>query len=171
MKREKKIKKNPLRTELKATKKEKYNYDFILWTQYTIQVLEQRNFNQLDIENLILELESLLERDRQKFNNILFELLVDLLQLQYQSKVSQKDQVLTEKNLSNSITYQRDKLQQLMNRSPSLQGLLTKCIARNYPIASSLANTEHGMEIRNVLPTECPYTAEQILDEQFWPNN
>ncbi|HLO86076.1 MAG TPA: DUF29 domain-containing protein [Nostocaceae cyanobacterium] len=66
-------------TELKQL----YEIDDNLWLEETIELLKQRQFNQLDIENLIEELTSLGKRDLAKAKSLLRQIIIHLLLLQY----------------------------------------------------------------------------------------
>ncbi len=147
------------------------NSDFIQWAERTIEHLEQKKFDEIDVKRLIYEIELLVERDHRQLRTLLFELLLDLLQWQYQSDTRSKLQADLQKpqtTWANAITYQRDKIHQLLEESPSLRDIVPASIVRHYPIARALTADQTGIDIV-ALSTDCPYTIEQILDEQFWP--
>lgn len=145
--------------------------DFIQWAKQTIEHLEQKKFDEIDIKHLIYEIELLVEQDQRQLRTLIFELLLDLLQWQYQPDKRSQPQTDIKKpqtTWTTSITYQRDKIHQLLEESPSLRDIVPESIVRHYPIARALTADQAGVDIV-ALSTECPYTTEQILDEQFWP--
>lgn len=147
------------------------NCDFIQWAKQTIEHLEQKNYDEIDVNQLIDEINLLVERDKKQFQSLLFELLIDLLQWQYQPEKRFKPQADIKKTQTiwaNSITYQRDKIHELLEKSPSLRDLIPGAIVRHYPVARALTANEAGIDIVG-LSIDCPYTIEQILDEKFWP--
>ena len=149
------------------------NCDFIQWAKQTIEYLEQQQFDQIDVDHLIYEIYLLIEQDKKQFKGLLYELLLDLLQWQYQPDTRFKPQAdinQTQTVWINSITYQRDKIHQLLEESPSLRDLIPASIIKRYPIVRALIANVEGMDIAE-LPMECPYTIEQLLDEQFWPES
>ncbi|MHC5732345.1 MAG: DUF29 domain-containing protein, partial [Nostoc sp.] len=63
--------------------KQLYQTDENLWLEKTIELLKQKQFNQLDLENLIEELISLGKRDLAKAKSLLRQIIIHLLLLQY----------------------------------------------------------------------------------------
>ena len=59
-------------------------------------------------------------------------------------------------------------LQMIVDDSPSLVPILEAHLAQDYEAARKRAIKESGLP-KTKLPAECPYTAQQILDEDFWP--
>jgi hypothetical protein len=60
-----------------------YESDLNLWVEITISQLKARNFDELDIDNLIEELEGLSGRDRRELKQRLTTLLEHLLKRCY----------------------------------------------------------------------------------------
>ena len=61
-----------------------YEQDIHAWTQQTAQLLRQHRFQDLDIEHLVEELETMSRRDRQELVSRLKILLGHLLKWQHQ---------------------------------------------------------------------------------------
>lgn len=66
-----------------------------------------------------------------------------------------------------SITNARDELQELLEDSPSLSGQLSALVARRYPAARQRAVLETGLPTET-FPPECPFSVEQLLDNDYW---
>ena len=64
-----------------------YEQDFYLWTQSTVEALRSRNFDVLDVENLLDEVESLGRSDRRELKSRLVVLLHHLLKWQFQAEM------------------------------------------------------------------------------------
>jgi Domain of unknown function DUF29 len=64
-----------------------YDQDFYAWTQRQMQLLKAGCWNELDIENLIEELDSLGKQERQELRNRLEVLLGHLLKWRYQPEL------------------------------------------------------------------------------------
>ncbi len=60
-----------------------YDQDFYLWIQTTIQHLQERNLEQLDMENLIEEIDSMGRSEKKELKTRLDVLIENLLILQY----------------------------------------------------------------------------------------
>jgi hypothetical protein len=61
-----------------------YDQDFNLWIEQTVALLKAGRFDELDVENLVDELESMSRRDRREILSRLDVLLMHLLKWQYQ---------------------------------------------------------------------------------------
>ena len=61
--------------------KQLYEIDENLWLEKTIELLKQKQFNELDLENLIEELISLGKRDLAKAKSLLRQIIIHLLLL------------------------------------------------------------------------------------------
>ena len=48
-----------------------YEQDYYLWLEKTISLLENRQFSELDLENLIDEIKDMSRRERQKLESLL----------------------------------------------------------------------------------------------------
>ena len=60
------------------TRKSLYETDFLLWTEETIAKLKARDFDHVDLENLIEEIESLGKSDKKEIKSRLTTLLICL---------------------------------------------------------------------------------------------
>ena len=64
-------------------RKSLYESDFLLWTQDTIAKLRAKDFDHVDLENLIEEIESLRKSDKKEIKSRLTTLLTHLLKRIY----------------------------------------------------------------------------------------
>lgn len=92
-----------------------YEQDFNLWLEDTVTRLKSRDFDNLDMENLIEEIESLGKSDRQKVRSYLRQLLIHLLKRCYVA--SSQDYYHWEIEIDNFRTELRD----IFLDSPSLK--------------------------------------------------
>ncbi|MBD2152707.1 DUF29 domain-containing protein [Pseudanabaena sp. FACHB-1277] len=60
-----------------------YETDFLLWTEETVAKLKARDFDHVDLENLIEEIESLRKSDKKEIKSRLTTLLTHLLKRIY----------------------------------------------------------------------------------------
>ena len=140
-----------------------YHRDYLLWLQETSQLLKAKNFNRLDLENLIEEIESLGRSERNKFISSLRLIYQHLLKWQYQPNKRSK-------SWSNTITRERDNISDYLEDVPSLKNLLQDedILAKAYWRGRRDAIRETG--ITN-FPQQSPYAIEQVLNSNFFPEN
>lgn len=65
------------------TRKSLYETDFLLWTEETVAKLKAKDFDHVDLENLIEEIESLGKSDKKEIKSRLTTLIVHLLKRIY----------------------------------------------------------------------------------------
>jgi hypothetical protein len=68
--------------------------DFYGWTQQQISLLRSRRFNEIDLENLIEEVESMGNSELRKLESRLTVLLMHLLKWQYQANLQTRNWIL-----------------------------------------------------------------------------
>jgi Domain of unknown function DUF29 len=136
-----------------------YDTDFYAWTQDQARLLRSGQVQQIDLENLAEEIESLGRQERRELRNRLAVLVGHLLKWQYQP---------TGRGASwrSTIKVQRKDVQRLLKENPSLRPYLTEAVEESYDMALDLAIQETGLE---TFPERCAYSPEQILDETFLP--
>ena len=139
-----------------------YENDFYAWTLQSADLLRQKKFNELDIEHLAEEIESMGKSDKRELVNRLAILLSHLLKWQFQPE-----------RRSNSWKYtieeQRNQLLDLLKDSPSLKNDLESKKNQAYGSAVLRAATETGMS-KDKFPHSCPFTLPQCLDLEFSPD-
>jgi len=60
-----------------------YEEDFVLWTEKTAELLKRKEFDRVDWENLIEEVECMGKSERQAITSLLTVLIEHLLKLSY----------------------------------------------------------------------------------------
>jgi hypothetical protein len=138
-----------------------YEQDFYAWTLRTTELLRQRHFDELDIEHLAEELETMSRRDRHELVSRLKILLAHLLKWQFQSHHRSN-------SWRNSIVEQRLRINDLLQFSPSLKPFLIEAATIAYPDAVKLAVKETGLP-QQTFPENCPYNPSQFLEDDFLP--
>ncbi len=139
-----------------------YQADYYGWLQENAQLIREKRFSELDVDNIIEELESMGKSEKRELSNRLTVLLMHLLKWQYQSV-----KLLT--SWRNTIAVQRIDIRELLEDSPSLRREVADKIAVAYEKAVLAAEVETGIEKQN-FPSACPFSFEQILDEDFLPS-
>ncbi|OWO81346.1 hypothetical protein B5C26_14220 [Photorhabdus luminescens] len=139
----------------------RYDSDFYGWTQEQAGLLRSGDLSQLDTENLLEEIEAMGRSERRELRSRLEILLAHLLKWRYQADRRGRSWELT-------IEEQRDKAIDCLQESPSLKNKLDEHLEKAYTAARRLAEKETLIN-RNIFPETCPWTFEQIMDENFWP--
>ena len=138
-----------------------YDSDFYLWSAGQAALIREGKFDQLDIENVAEEIESLGRSDRKSLMSQLQRLIAHLLKWQFQPPRRSKSWRL-------SIHSAREEIGVLIDDSPSLSETLSSGMEKAYLAAKKRAALETGLPAA-AFPGECPYSIKQILDEDFWP--
>ena len=138
-----------------------YDQDFLLWTQQQVECLKKGRWVALDIEHLVEELEALGRSEQKELGSYLQVLLMHLLKCQYQPERRTK-------SWDNTLSNCRDKIQDCLEDTPSLQRFLQEpeWIEKYYRRARRDAAKETQKSVE-IFPTECPFTIEQIRDPNF----
>jgi len=137
-----------------------YERDFYGWIHQNIALLKRGQWADIDVEILIDELESMAKRDRRELTSRLMILIAHLLKWQFQPAKRSG-------SWRGSIREQRIQLVEQLEESPSLKNNLAESVVKSYPKALALAVDETGLST-NTFPRKCPYTLEQLLDEDFY---
>ncbi|MBD2175464.1 DUF29 domain-containing protein [Pseudanabaena sp. FACHB-1998] len=98
-------------------RKSLYESDFLLWTQDTVAKLKARDFDHVDLENLIEEIDSLGRSDKKEIKSRLTTLLAHLLKRIY---IDMPDCF---NGWENTIVEQRTEIEFAFADSPSLKTL------------------------------------------------
>lgn len=144
---------------------ELYNADFDRWALEQAALLKARRFEDLDIDNLLEEIEDLSNRDRQALCSHLEVLLLHLLKRRCQPSHKSNSWL-------NSIDTGRRRIKRLLKTSPSLKRYLEDNIVPVYADARKTALKQavrYGLsQFYQDTPESCPWTVEQLLDEDFY---
>jgi hypothetical protein len=147
-----------------ATQKPLYDSDFNLWVEDTVAILKTRQFDQLDLDNLIEEVEGLTRRDKRELKSRLRVLLNHLLKRGY---VDFPDSF---RGWEATIREQRSELQLLLEQSPSLKSYFVAALDESWKYALSIAKKDYPSVS---FPEQCPFpsTIEALLSQDFWQDD
>lgn len=142
-----------------------YDQDFYLWLTTTAQLLQNQQFEQLDLDNLIEEIESMSRSEKRELRSRLRRIIEHLLKLQYWTVEKKNNQ----RGWRNTIIEQRSQLQDLLKDSPSLKPILREIFDECY--AEERINTALKTDLSlEELPSEPPFTLENALDVVYFPD-
>jgi hypothetical protein len=140
--------------------KKLYEIDDYLWLEETIKILKEKKFNELDLENLIEELEDLVRERKNKVESLLRQIIIHLLLLEYWSQEYQYNAT----HWKAEITEFRFQINGILTKN--LQNYLASKFELIYQ--NSVKYTQRKINL-NTFPQKCPYTLEQLLDEDWFP--
>lgn len=139
-----------------------YEQDFFLWLQTTANLLKEKQFQEIDLENLIEEIESLCRAEKRAVKRNLKILIMHLLKYQYQSE-------LRSNNWRYTIIEHRNRLKDDLKDSPSLKPYLLEVFEDTYQDARKEAAAETGLSL-DTFPLEFPFSIEETLNPDFLPD-
>ena len=152
---------DPNLSQSESTVNTLYETDFYAWTQGQAELLRNHHWSKLDLPNLIEEIESLGKQQRAELRNRLSLLMGHLLKWEYQPTKRSRSWL-------NTIRVQRMDTLELWEENPSLQPYLLEGLQKAYRKGVALAAGETDQPDRT-FPVDCPYTLDQILDDNFYP--
>jgi hypothetical protein len=135
--------------------------DFLVWTSEQIELLRAKQFDRLDLENIIEELESMARAERREFKHRIEQLIMHLLKCKLQPDHISGSWLGT-------IFEQRRSITDLLEEMPSLKPQLDSYVARTYATAVDRAARETHLP-KSAFPTKMPFTKEQLLDPDYLP--
>jgi hypothetical protein len=138
-----------------------YEDDEHLWLEETIQLLRENRLDELDIENLIEELESLGKRDKNRVSSFLEQAIRHLLLLQYWTE----EQARNKNHWRAEIQGFRTQLRKYL--TTNLYNYLADELDVIYQDALGYVQEKTGFSVN--FPEECPYTLEQLLEDEKVP--
>jgi hypothetical protein len=144
-----------------------YDDDFYAWTQYQAKVLRSlpTNDNRFDRENVAEEIESVGRNERDAVRSQVRRILEHFLKLAYSPAGDPRG------GWRGSIIEARGELDDKL--SPTLRQDLSAVFTKLYATARKRVASDledHGeQEAAASLPVECPYSLDQILEDDWYP--
>ncbi|MDJ0580403.1 DUF29 domain-containing protein [Crocosphaera sp.] len=132
-----------------------YETDYYQWTIEQVQALKERNFNSVDWDNIIEEIEAL---GRSEYNAVVSLLM---RQIEHRLKIDYVSLPECRNKWKAEIIAFRDGM--LRKFAPSMEPKLEKEFEKIYKVASKIVETEYEIS----LPKQCPYTLNQLLSDDL----
>lgn len=145
--------------EVMTNLKKIYEIDHYLWLLETIQLLKDKKVNELDLENLIEELDDMGKEQKNAVKSLLEQIIRHLLLLQYWTEESNRNYAHWEAEIYSFRNQIQDRL------TTNLKNYLAEETLNIYQRA--LGYVQRKTNHRVNFPQECPYTLEQLLDENY----
>jgi len=141
-----------------------YQEDYQRWLSEMIVELRSRNFDRLDLENLIEEIESLGKSEKRALASYLMRLCEHLLKVQYWE--TERDACL--RGWKVEIRNFRLQIARLLKDSPSLKNDLVESFDQEYLNARQLFLDASDWKAE-VVPEKPCFTLEEALNEAWLP--
>ena len=136
-----------------------YDRDYALWLDSQVRALKSHNYQALDLENLIEEIEDMGRNNKNALRSYLTRLLEHLLKLHYWE--TERD--WNRNGWIEEINTFRDEIEGLLEASPSLKNHLQSI----YP--ERLAKAKKNVNKLFPVPQDAHITLEQALNPDFLP--
>jgi hypothetical protein len=140
-----------------------YDQDFYAWANEQARILRAGDLANADIAHIAEEIESMGKAEKRELVSRLKVLLTHLLKWRFQPTGRSTRWRLT-------IEEQRREVVDHLADNPSLKARLPDVMANAYASAILAAARETGLD-RLVFPAACPWSFEQIVDVEFWPDH
>jgi hypothetical protein len=137
-----------------------YDEDFYAWIAETVSLLRQQRFTEIDVAHLAEELEDMGKRERRELGSHIRNVIIHSLKWQHQANKRTPSWRQTIRN-------GRLEIRELLDDSPSLANLVEPIVEDLYSAARADAIDETELA-EDSFPVQCPFTAEEIMDPQFW---
>jgi hypothetical protein len=141
--------------------KQLYDLDDAQWLEETVSLLKKHQFQQLDLDNLIEELEDLGREKKNAVASLLEQIIRHLLLLQYWTRESEYNAVHWQEEIYNFRTQLGRKI------TTNLGNYLEKELNSIYQDALGFVKIKTVNSI--VFPRDCPYSLKQLLDRDWLP--
>jgi hypothetical protein len=142
-----------------------YDRDFNLWLEHLIAQLKSRKLEDIDVENLVKELESLAARDRRELKNRLTTLLEHLLKRCYvRSEYDYAGWQVT-------IARTRIEIENILEQSPSLRNYLNSPELFQNALQNSLRILRANSDYKSIeFPNSWQFESDidSLLNIDFW---
>ncbi|MBV8884362.1 MAG: DUF29 domain-containing protein [Chroococcidiopsidaceae cyanobacterium CP_BM_RX_35] len=135
-----------------------YDLDYGLWLEAQITNLRHRQWDALDIDRLVEELEALSASNKRELYSYLVIVLAHLLKWEFQPSHRAG-------SWKGSIQNGRRRIARLFKDQPSLKPYLFEILLEAYQEACELAQDETGLQL---FPFELTYSVEEILSLEFF---
>ncbi|NEO69930.1 DUF29 domain-containing protein [Moorena sp. SIO3H5] len=136
-----------------------YDTDYYQWINETVENLRNRNFSEVDWENLIEEIESMGKSEKRALLSLLNRLLEHLLKLAYWKSEQEKNR----NHWAAEVVNFRAQIKTIIEDSPSLRPQLENFYNKAYPSAVKSVSKLF------VLPPEADIYLTQALDDDWFP--
>jgi len=146
-----------------------YESDWYTWVHEQATLLAEGRFDALDLDHLVEELELMADSAPGELYNRLIVLLAHLLKLAVAAEVLPGAYDRAQRGWRLTCREQRARLTRLLDRNRGLRGTVPDEITAAYAVARLQALAALQVD-ESQIPTQCPWTADEVRAEDFWPD-
>lgn len=143
--------------------KDLYQLDYLAWYELTLEQVKDNQLNQLDLQSLSEVLENLVRDTKRSGESYLRQIIIYLLLIEYW-----ESEGINRRHWATEIVNFRSELETDM--TTNLRKYLNLVKENIYQKALRYVITKTGLN-KAIFPTQCPYTLEQLLDNDWFPDN
>jgi len=142
-----------------------YERDFYGWIERNVRAIREGRVHEVDWANVAEELEDMGKSERRGLRSQLARLMSHLLKWSYQPERRR----ISEYSWRATTEHARQSISELLNESPSFKPQLSQLLLKAYrdAVAETVAQTNLP---KRTFPTDCPWTFNQMMAEDFWPD-
>ena len=141
-----------------------YDDDVLLWSQQQARLLREGRFAELDIEHLADEIEDVGKSEKRELASRCAVLFAHLLKWRFQPSIRSDSWLAT-------VRVQRARVALALKETPSLKAVMRHPNWRRDVWLDALSQARKDMRAKaDLLPDEPPWSIEDALDPDFWPN-
>jgi hypothetical protein len=141
--------------------KQLYEKEYDRWLTETIKLLKNRQFDRVDYEHLIEELEALARSEKSAVKSLILQILIHLLLYEFWTA----ERARNSNHWAGEIITFRVQLEDKL--TTNLSKFLELELENIYQNARLIAEKKTGLKN---LPITCPYSLTQILEKQWFPD-
>jgi hypothetical protein len=138
-----------------------YDTDFAEWARVNTELLRSGQFSDADVANIAEEIEDLGKNKRSAVYSRFVRLIEHLLKWQFQPEGRSR-------SWERTIVVQRLGIAKLLAQNPSLRPCVPEMVGEAYQDAAKVVCVVL-MRDRAEFPDDCPYTVQQLVEEDFLP--
>jgi Domain of unknown function DUF29 len=140
---------------------ELYDLDFAEWARQNAELLRSGRASEADLEHIAEEIEDIGKRQRHALHNRSVRLMEHLLKWEYQPGRRSS-------SWRRTMVTQRAGIRRLLDENPSFRPAYIEVVNEAYREAARIASIVTGRPQASFAQT-CPWTIEQLLDDEFIP--
>jgi hypothetical protein len=138
-----------------------YDLDFAEWARQNAELLRSGRIAEADLEHIAEEIDYLARKERHALRSRFTRLIEHLLKWEFQPQRRSA-------SWQRTIIVQRQAIQDLLEENPSFRPIVAQAVTEGYRNAVGIVSKVTSRP-REEFPLACPYTLDQLQDEQFLP--